>query len=129
MAIPKSSSAMGGRIGRQSALKLFTDREHERELLRNFFERLAHTSARPEMPILSIWGVGGIGKTSLLKKAVQELRGGLASLRLIALDLDHDHWTPSSPVAEFFWKLRCQLRKAKPGGALGGGQGIETTQK
>ena len=125
MPIPKSSTAAGRRVGRQSALKLFTDRDHEREFLRNFFERLAHPRSRPGKPILSIWGVGGIGKTSLLKKAVEELGGDLAGLRLIFLDLDHDRWTPSTPVAEFFWQMRSRLWAAKPRGTSGG-HGIET---
>jgi tetratricopeptide (TPR) repeat protein len=126
MPIRKSSTAAGRRVGRQSALKLFTDRDHERELLRNFFERLAHPRSRAEKPILSIWGAGGIGKTSVLKKAVEELGRDLASLRLISLDLDHDRWKPSTPVAEFFWQIRSQLWAAKPRGTPGG-HGIETS--
>ena len=105
MPIPKSSTGAGRRAGRESALKLFTDRDHERGVLRNFFERLAHRRSRPDKPILNIWGVGGIGKTSLLKKAVEELGRDLAGLRLIFLDLDHDRWTPATPVAEFFWQM------------------------
>ena len=129
MPIRKSISAAGQRAARQSALKLFTDRNHERELLRHFFERLARVhwvhDVRPEKPILSIWGVGGIGKTKLLEKATEDLGQRLAGLRLISLDLDHDRWTPSSSVAEFFWHLRSRLWEAKPRG-IGGGAGIET---
>ena len=69
--------------------------------------------------------MGGIGKTSLLKKAVEELGKDLAGLRLISLDLDHDHWTPSTPVAEFFWHMRSRLWEAKLAG-IAAGQGIET---
>ena len=92
MPIRKSNTGAGRRVGRQSALKLFTDRDHERELLRNFFERLARVDherdVRPERPILNLWGVGGIGKTSLLKKALEELgKDHLVGLRLISLDL------------------------------------------
>src|SRR3981081_3351810 len=129
MPIRKSVSAGGQRVARQSALNLFTDRNHERELLRHFFERLARVDwvhdVRPEKPILSIWGVGGIGKTNLLEKAPEDLGQRLAGLRLISLDLDHDRWTPSSSVAEFFWHLRSRLWEAKPRGT-GGGAGIET---
>jgi len=125
MPIRKSNTSAGQHLERQSALKLFTDRDRERELLRNFFERLAHRRARPEKPILSIWGRGGIGKTSLLKKASEELGNDFAGLRLDSLDLDHNDWTPSSPVAKFFWRLRSQLRKAKAR-ETAGGRGIET---
>jgi tetratricopeptide (TPR) repeat protein len=125
MPIAKSSTAAGRRIGRQSSLKLFTDRDDERALLRNFFERLAHRHSRPSKPILNIWGVGGIGKTSLLKTAVKELDRDLAGLRLIFLDLDHDRWAPSTSVAEFFWQMRSQLGTTKPRGASGG-HGIAT---
>ena len=86
---------------------------------------MGHPRSRPEKPILSLWGVGGIGKTSLLNKAVEELGRDLAGLRLIFLDLDHDRWTPSTPVAEFFWQMRSQLWAAKPRGKAGG-HGIET---
>ena len=129
MPIRKSVSAASQRVVRQSALKLFTDRNHERELLRHFFERLARVhwvhDGRPEKPILSIWGVGGIGKTKLLEKATEELGQRLAGLRLIALDLDHGRWTPSSSVAEFFWHLRSRLWEAKLRDK-GGGARIET---
>jgi hypothetical protein len=129
MPIPKSSTAAGRRVGRQSAVKLFTDRDHERELLQNFFERLARVDperdVRPEKPLLSLWGVGGIGKTSLLKKAIEKLGKDLPGLRLISLDVDHNRWTPSSSVADFFWHLRSRLWEAKPRGTAGG-SGIET---
>ena len=123
MPIRKSISAAARRVVRQSALQLFTDRNQERELLRHFFERLPRVhrvhDVRPEKPILSIWGVGGIGKTKLLEKATEDLGQRLAGLRLISLDLDHDRWTSSSSVAEFFWHLRSRLWEAKPRG-LGG---------
>ena len=38
----KQVTAASQRVAQQSALKLFTDRDHEREVLRNFFERLGH---------------------------------------------------------------------------------------
>src|SRR5258708_33398636 len=129
MPIRKSVSAAGQRVARQSALKLFTDRTHERELLGHFFEGLARVhrvhDVRLEKPILRIWGVGGIGKAKLLEKATEELGQRLARLRLISLGLDHDRWTSSSSVAEFFWHLRSRLWEAKPRGT-GGRPGIET---
>ena len=125
MPIRKFRRGAGRHLGRQSALKLFTDRDQERALLRNFFERLAHRRARPEKPILSIWGIGGIGKTRLLEKAVEELGKDLPGLRLIFLDLDHGRWTPFTPVADFFWHLRSRLSEAKARDATGG-RGIET---
>src|SRR6201998_2512167 len=129
MPIRKAVSAASQRVARQSALKLFTDRTHERELLRHFFERLARVhrvhDVRPEKPILSIWGVGGIGKSKLLEKATEELDQKLAGLRLISLDLDHDRGTPASSLAEFFWHLRSRLWEANPR-VIGGGAVIKT---
>jgi hypothetical protein len=81
MPIRKSISAAGRRVARQSALKLFTDRNRERELLRPLFERLARVhrghDVRPEKPILSIWGAGGIGKLNCWKKPRKTLARGL----------------------------------------------------
>src|SRR6202049_4818519 len=106
MPIRKSISAAGQRVARQSALKLFTDRSHERELLRHFFERLARVhwvhDVRPEKPILSIWGVGGIGKTKLLEKAAEDLGQRLAGPRLIFLGLGSDRLSHSSSLAGVF---------------------------
>jgi hypothetical protein len=124
MAIRKSSLA-GGRGGRPSALELFTDRDNERELLRDFFQRLAHPTGRPGKPILSFWGIGGIGKTTLLKKAKEELGADLPNFRIVSLDLDHDSWRPNSPIEKFYWHLRSQLWESKERGSLGGG-GFET---
>ena len=129
MPIRKSISAAGRRVDRLSTLKLFTDRNYERALLHHFFEQLATVhpvqDVRPEKLILSIWGVGGIGKSRLLEKATAELDPNLVRLRLIALDLDHDRWTPSSSLVEFFWHLRSRLWAARPR-SKGGGAGIET---
>jgi hypothetical protein len=56
MPIRKSIRAAARRVVRQSALKFFTDRNQERELLRHFFERLPRVhrvhDVRPAKPIL-----------------------------------------------------------------------------
>jgi hypothetical protein len=67
----------------------------------------------------------GSAKLNCWRKATDELGQRLAGLRLIALDLDHDRWTPSSSVAEFFWHLRSRLWEAKLRDR-GGGARIET---
>ena len=91
----------------------FTDREKERDLIRDFFSRLVWAGARPTKPVLSFWGVGGIGKTSLLKKIMEELGADMPLLRFLTLDLDNDWWKPTSSVADFFWHLRCQVAEPK----------------
>ena len=48
MPIRKSISAAGRRVARQSALKLFTDRNHERELLRQEVTRLRKGNVKEE---------------------------------------------------------------------------------
>lgn len=107
--IARSRTSTRPVVGRLSAAKLFTDRDDQRELIKNFFERLARVGVRPEKPVLSFWGVGGRGKTSLFLKAIEELGQTNPDLRLIYLDIDSDSWRPTSPVADLLWHLRCKL--------------------
>ena len=77
MPIRKSISAAGQRVARQSALKLFTDRNHERELLRHFFERLARVhwvhDVRPE----TLYAQGDLAGARKLQELVLEVRARL----------------------------------------------------
>src|SRR5271165_4037155 len=87
MPIRKSST-----VARRSALKLFSDREDECELIRDFFSRLARMDARAAKPILSFWGAGRIGKTSLLKQAAAGVYHRAFSLRIMACRFQYGYF-------------------------------------
>lgn len=54
----------------QRALELFTDRENAREA----FDKALENAKHRENTVLCFYGVGGIGKTTLLQKLMQKLR-------------------------------------------------------
>ena len=115
--------------GLPRALSLFTDRDTERAIIGRFFEALERDGMRPDRPILSFYGVGGVGKTTLLHKAVQEftelhipgdaglLHRALAEgqvrhgerLRIALLSVDDDQWKLDTVAEKFFRLLRGRL--------------------
>ena len=56
------------------ANKVFTDREEPRKSFWKLFEKLkANISEGDDIQVLSYYGIGGIGKTSLLRKLMAEM--------------------------------------------------------
>jgi hypothetical protein len=70
MPIPKSSTAAGRRVGRQSAVNLFTDRDHERELLQNFFERLARVDRERDVLLRRLPRESLMSQRRVMRRAV-----------------------------------------------------------
>lgn len=93
---------------------LFTGRSEERERLRTFFADLADLAACPAKVILNPYGVSGVGKTAILQLAIAECRSDCRRTHVVALDLDSQSWTPTSPLSDFFWNLRCQMVFSTP---------------
>ncbi|VVM51353.1 hypothetical protein [Pseudomonas fluorescens] len=105
--------------GTPQALLLFTDREGERQLLADYFMALSRLSAPPQK-VLSFYGVGGRGKSTLLAKAVHNFQASAASdihtvsdaLTIASVDLDEDRIDRTLPAAEFLFRIRNALKRA-----------------
>jgi tetratricopeptide (TPR) repeat protein len=116
---------LGGKLSEVDSLEVpkaddfFTDRDEPREVFASFFERLYKSKVRGDSgqksPLLNFYGVGGVGKSSLLKEAQAEFHTKycdqtdysqvlLVSLNLAGLQLGKD-----IPSYELFWKLRNEL--------------------
>src|SRR4051812_47781824 len=102
MARKKSPSSRLTRI--PHALELFTDRESQRQLAAEFFAALADDLPRLTKPVLNFYGVGGIGKTTLLAKIKEEMVSKNSPVRLVHLDVDDQRWSiANTDVGSFFW--------------------------
>ncbi|RME85316.1 MAG: tetratricopeptide repeat protein, partial [Zetaproteobacteria bacterium] len=108
----RSSDRMKMQAHRQMrALRLFTDRDDERRLLSEFFATIAAEGQELQKPIFSLYGVGGVGKTSLMRKAREEFEQARpeTSLRFVWLDLDSEHAERLLTLPRLLWRLRCLI--------------------
>ena len=101
------------------ALALFTDRDEQRAAIDAHLERLRAGEGHTQGSVLSFYGVGGVGKTTLREKGLAEFRAKLqqdlysiAPFALAELDLDTDSVRPEIPVAHLLGRVRTVLRKA-----------------
>lgn len=62
-----------GTIEIEKASKIFTDREEPRAAFWKKYELLKDEQAKEDVHVLTYYGIGGIGKTSLLKKLREEM--------------------------------------------------------
>ena len=71
------------------ATKIFTDREEPRAAFHKLYDRCVAEIARGEqnVHVLTYYGIGGIGKTTLLKKLREELQEKYAGARSVQFDL------------------------------------------
>ncbi|MDQ6955029.1 MAG: hypothetical protein Q9M20_06255, partial [Mariprofundaceae bacterium] len=96
----------------ERALHLFTNRDNERDILKQFFQTISEDGSELDKPVLSFWGVGGIGKSSLLKRVWKEFQDSNAEsqMKLIHLDLDASKYETIAPI-EIFWRLRLMIHE------------------
>jgi tetratricopeptide (TPR) repeat protein len=115
----------GGKLRKAQSLEVpkaddfFTDRDEPREILANFFECLYRSKVRGdsgrEASLLNFYGVGGVGKSSLLRQAQAEFRAknrhqtDYSQVQLAHLDLTGLELGKDIPSYELFWKLRNEL--------------------
>lgn len=92
------------------AKKLFTNRHEERELIAQFLHDIASKDRAPSKPILSFYGVGGVGKSALLSCAWDEFHAANpdSNITQIHLDIDSDKAEAMS-ITEMLWSLRMQI--------------------
>ena len=103
------------------ALELFTDRDSERKVIWDFLQGLASDKDRPRKPILSFYGVGGVGKSTLQLRACADFseaeksdlyRRPGPSVAIAVVDLDDERIKEDYPIPDLFWQVRSGLNKA-----------------
>ncbi|RMG92593.1 MAG: ATP-binding protein [Zetaproteobacteria bacterium] len=91
---------------------LRTNREAERALLHRFLEEIADPHRAPERPIVSVYGIGGVGKSTLLQWVWEEFEQAEPDHDVVRVQLDIDSDKAGSMrVAEFFWFLRMHVHQ------------------
>ncbi len=94
--MPKASpSETGGQ--RPSALEMFTDRVQEQELLREIMRPEPTKAERGELFLTVFYGVGGVGKSTLCRRAYEIAKEQDAKeLVLVTVDYDGSGWSPET---------------------------------
>lgn len=94
------------------AKKLFTSREQECQLISDFLHAIADNNRAPKRPVISIYGVGGVGKSALLSHVWDDFceQEPKSDIIQIHLDVDSDK-AAAIPIIELMWNLRMQLFK------------------
>lgn len=105
---------------RPQASDTFTDRDEPRAILRSRFGRLYERQVRGkgglEPSLVSFYGVGGVGKTTLLNRAISEFHQSLKDetdrdfVHLALLDLNGQEMGPQLPGPALLWLLRNALQ-------------------
>lgn len=93
---------------RPKASEIFTDREQERKVINEFALTLAEAADSFKPKILTFYGVGGVGKSSLLEYATQKifpLHTGSNPLRVALCDLDSSNYDPSTGIMPFYGQV------------------------
>jgi len=107
----RSSSHASQQSRRQlRARKLFTNRDAERQSISHFLHAIANPDSAPNKPIFSIYGIGGVGKSTLLTYAWNEFseQHPEVGIQHIHLDVDSDKAEAFS-ITELMWNLRIQI--------------------
>jgi NTP pyrophosphatase (non-canonical NTP hydrolase) len=99
-------------------LTLFSGRETQREAISKFLSCLQQGDGYIHPSVLSFFGVGGVGKTALRKKALADfkcrLQKDIYSITppiIAEIDLDSDSVTPNLPVAQILGRVRTALNR------------------
>ncbi|RME58150.1 hypothetical protein D6779_07115, partial [Candidatus Parcubacteria bacterium] len=97
-----------------SALQFFTDRETERSIIKRFFQAIMQPETPVEKPVLNFYGVGGAGKSNLVRKAIQEWseESPSKSFRVALVDFDHPEAEKNYTPATALWDIRSALARA-----------------
>jgi tetratricopeptide (TPR) repeat protein len=99
--------------GRPSALEMFTDRVDEREVLaRCLAPHDEQSSPKLDDFITVFYGVGGVGKSTLCRWAIEESMRSQQGGLLVMLDLDSSRWNPTSAFGHLLAALVPELAKA-----------------
>ncbi len=96
----------------QRVRQLRTNRDDERRFLMEFLEALEAQERAPQWPVVSVYGIGGVGKSTLLRWVWDEFceRYPAHRTHVVHLDIDSDRAEAMS-VVEFFWFMRMQIHQ------------------
>jgi hypothetical protein len=95
---------------RPSALEMFTDRVSEQELLSRLMAPYDDAAPLVKNDFITVfYGVGGVGKTTLCKKAMETASKAKSPVVVAMLNLDSDDWSPTRSFAGFLAGLVNQL--------------------
>ncbi len=111
----KKKTRRSSRASQQSrrqlrAKQLFTNRDAERLQITQFLHQISDTDSAPEKPIFSVYGIGGVGKSTLLTYTWGEFseHHPEANIKQVHLDVDSDKAEAFS-ITEMLWNLRMQI--------------------
>jgi len=117
MRMAKKRSRRSNQASQQSrrqlrARQLFTNRDEERRQIARFLHDIDRDGCAPEQPIFSVYGIGGVGKSTLLTYAWDEFlnQHPEATIKQVHLDVDSDKAEAFS-ITEMLWNLRIQIYK------------------
>jgi len=102
------------------AKELFTDRHEERALLAEYLDAIVTPGKKPDRPIISFYGVGGVGKSTLISYVWDQFyeKNPDNNVIYINLDVDSDKAEDMSAV-QLLWNLRMKIYQATESSLLG----------
>jgi len=102
------------------AKKLFTNRHEERRLLADYFQAIIEPDKKPERPIISFYGIGGVGKSTLISYVWEQFNEQNPDHKIIYinLDVDSDKAEDMSSV-QLLWNLRMKIFQQTESSLLG----------
>lgn len=92
------------------AVKIFTDREGYKDSFDYWFE--CHVNGQEQLKVLVYYGVGGIGKSSLLNELTLRAKQRNKYVRIVELDFDSNHINSAADALAMFrrqWAGKCPL--------------------
>lgn len=89
---------------RITAIRKFTDREKARDAFWNNYSNLCQCMNQDNIKVLNFYGIGGIGKTSLCKKIVDEIEKCEHNPKYVFVDFEE-----VSESRKILYKMKCDL--------------------
>jgi hypothetical protein len=93
---------------RPNAAEIFTDRKEQQAILREVLSPNITSPVDPSTLLTQFYGIGGVGKTALCKRARKIAEEFPRNVRTAATSFEANYWNPDSPFTEVAAELcRC----------------------